>query len=88
MGIVAFFIRIKYQPALSCWSHVPTYLNIEVKKKNVTEDPMVQLGIWVATEFMKRQLEGYDMECPSLRLKYRRMFEISGRLLQLWKTPL
>jgi hypothetical protein len=47
---------------LSCWSHVPMYLNIEVKKKNVAEDPMVQLGIWVAAEFMKRQLEGYDME--------------------------
>lgn len=49
----------------SSWAnYVPTFLNIEVKKKNVSDDPMIQLGAWVAAEFRKRELEGYDISMP------------------------
>jgi hypothetical protein len=34
------------------------FVNIEGKRKNVPEDPMIQLGAWVAAEFKKRKLEG------------------------------
>ena len=45
-------------------NHVPIFLNIEVKKKHVPEDPMVQIGVWVAAEFRKRVIEGYDLDMP------------------------
>jgi len=43
----------------SSWvNYVPMFVNIEGKRKNVPEDPMIQLGAWVAAEFKKRKLEG------------------------------
>jgi len=49
----------------SSWmNYTPVFVNIEVKKKNVSDDPMIQIGAWVAAEFKKRGLEGYDIEMP------------------------
>ena len=49
----------------SSWvNYTPMFLNIEVKKKNVSDDPMIQIAAWVAAEFKKRELEGYDIEMP------------------------
>lgn len=49
----------------SSWvNYVPIFVNIEVKRKNVPDDPMIQLGAWVAAEFKKRELEGYDICMP------------------------
>lgn len=49
----------------SSWAnYVPIFLNIEVKRKHVPVDPMIQLGAWVAAEFKKRELEGYDVHMP------------------------
>jgi hypothetical protein len=48
----------------SSWAnYVPIFLNIEMKK-NVSDDPMIQLGAWVAAEFKKRESEGYDISMP------------------------
>jgi len=45
-------------------NYVPMFVSIEVKRKHVSEDPMIQLGAWVAADFRKRLLEGYDMGMP------------------------
>jgi hypothetical protein len=43
---------------------------IEVKKKkNVSDDPMIQIGAWVGAEFKKRELEGYDIEMPMFAME-------------------
>ena len=49
----------------SSWVNcVPMFINIEVKKKNASDDPMIQIGAWVAAEFRKRELEGYGISMP------------------------
>jgi hypothetical protein len=45
------------------------FVNIEVKKKNDSDDPMVQIGAWVGAESKKRELEGYDIEIPMFAME-------------------
>lgn len=40
------------------------FVNIEVKKRHQSRDPMIQLGAWVAAEFNKRRAEGWPMDMP------------------------
>jgi hypothetical protein len=42
----------------------PLFVNIEVKRRHVDKDPMIQLAAWVAAEFRKRQIESYGLEMP------------------------
>jgi hypothetical protein len=54
----------------SSWAnYIPIFVNIEVKKKNVSDDPMIQIGAWVAAEFKKRELEGYDNKMPAFAIE-------------------
>lgn len=48
---------------------VPLFLHLEVKKRGVSDDPMVQLGVWVAAEFRRRELRGFDMRMPALAVE-------------------
>ena len=40
----------------------PMFANFEIKVDD--RDPLVQLGVWAAAEFSKRQLEAYPMNVP------------------------
>jgi hypothetical protein len=42
----------------------PLFVNIEVKRRHVEKDPMIQLAAWIAAEFNKRKVEGYSIEMP------------------------
>ena len=42
----------------------PLFINVEVKRRYVDKDPMIQLAAWIAAEFSKRKLEGYSLEMP------------------------
>jgi hypothetical protein len=42
----------------------PLFVHIEVKRRHVDKDPMIQLAAWIAAEFNKRKIEGYSLEMP------------------------
>ena len=42
----------------------PIFINIEVKRRHVDRDPMIQLAAWVAAEFTKRKVEEYSLDMP------------------------
>jgi hypothetical protein len=69
----------------------PLFLNIEVKRSYGNDDPLVQLGAWIAAEFNKRWAEEWDMSMPSLALEVdgdnwrlyavaAREFEVDGQM--------
>jgi hypothetical protein len=47
---------------------VPMFLNIEVKRSHSNHDPLIQLAIWVAAEFVKRTIENYSLDMPVLAI--------------------
>lgn len=56
----------------------PLFLHVEVKRNYQPTDPVIQLAAWAAAEFMKRQLEGWDMKMPVL------LCEIEGPMWRLY----
>lgn len=48
---------------------VPMFANFEVKRPNTDRDPLIQLGTWIAAEFMKRKREGYSLDMPVLAIE-------------------
>jgi hypothetical protein len=56
------------QPSInqtSCFANfTPLFVNIEVTRRHVDKDPMIQLAAWIAAEFKKRQIESYGLEMP------------------------
>jgi len=40
------------------------FVNIEVERRHVDKDPMIQLAAWIAAEFKKRKIESYSLEMP------------------------
>lgn len=42
----------------------PLFVNIEVKRRHVNRDPMIQLAAWITAEFQKRKIEGYSLDMP------------------------
>jgi hypothetical protein len=46
----------------------PLFLNIEVKNHVPYSNPRVRLGVWIAAEFWKREIEGYDRSIPVLAI--------------------
>ena len=48
------------------------FANIEVKISSTDQDPLIQLGAWVAAEFNKRRKEGYGMNMPVLAIENER----------------
>jgi hypothetical protein len=47
---------------------IPMFLNVEVKTHMPYANPGVQLAVWVAAEFRKREIEGYDRSMPVLAI--------------------
>ena len=45
-------------------SNVPCYLDFEIKKANPSEAPVVQVAVWEAAQYKKRQLHGWDTSFP------------------------
>ena len=41
---------------------IPLFLDLELKKTNSERQPEVQLGVWQAAGFLKRQYEGWNEE--------------------------
>ena len=56
---------------------VPIFGNVEVKRPDTDEDPLIQLGAWIAADFTKRQREGHDLDMPVLAI------EIEGNVWNL-----
>lgn len=56
----------------------PIYLNLEVKRRDVAKDPLVQLAAWIAAEFNKRRLESYPVDMPVLAIA------VTGDLWELY----
>ena len=48
--------------------YVPMFLNVEIKRENAGVDPLVQLAVWIAAEFKKRVIEGYDRSMPVIAI--------------------
>lgn len=49
---------------LSYATSVPFFLDVELKKPNQARTPEVQLAIWQAALFKKRQYHGWDLSMP------------------------
>ena len=49
-------------------SFVPMFTNVEIKRPNTDRDPLIELGIWIAAEFKKRNKEGYSLDMPVLAI--------------------
>ena len=47
----------------------PIFLNVEVKRKNSDEDPLIQLAAWISAEFEKRRIEHYSLNMPVLAIE-------------------
>ncbi|KAI4116718.1 MAG: hypothetical protein LQ345_002910 [Seirophora villosa] len=50
----------------------PMFVNIEVKKEHQAQDPLIQLGAWVAAEFNKRSAEEWPMDMPVVAIEIER----------------
>ncbi len=50
--------------SMSFIKSVPFFLDIEVKKKHQVRTPEVQLAIWAAALYKKRQHHGWDVQIP------------------------
>ncbi|KAL9581313.1 MAG: hypothetical protein Q9212_003971 [Teloschistes hypoglaucus] len=44
--------------------HHPLFLDVEIKKTNQERNPLVQLGMWMAGLYAKRQHHGWDQSVP------------------------
>ena len=42
----------------------PMFMHIKVTHPDTVEDPLIQLGAWIAAEFTKRTLEKYSLDMP------------------------
>ena len=40
----------------------PIFIHVEVKRPNPNKDPLIQLGDWVAAEFIKRTFENCSLD--------------------------
>ena len=47
---------------------VPMFANVIIKRPNTNEDPLIQLGTWIAAGFKKRKKEGYSLDMPVLAI--------------------
>lgn len=48
--------------------YTPIFLNVEIKKPQTSSDPRLQLAVWIAAEFKKRLMEGWDRSIPVMAI--------------------
>lgn len=59
-------------------NYTPFFVHIEIKRPHTTKVPLVQLGVWAAAEFSKREFEGYALDMPIVSIS------IVGDIWELW----
>lgn len=51
--------------------NIPLFVHLEVKRPTTEREPLIQIGIWAAAEFSKREYEGYSLDMPIVSISIR-----------------
>jgi len=68
----------------------PLFLDIEIKKRNANRDPQVQLAVWEAASYLKKQHHEWDTSLPMPAISidghywvYYLFFALDGEIVRL-----